>query len=158
MMSRHREHEKELLIWLNSRTIAMTLYSLLGIEVGGAMIVAGGPTLIEQHWGPWSRVILGGLAILGGVLTMLGAILGDRTRRGWWTAIWGTSLMVVWAGAVCAGYAILTVQDGVVFAYPWQMIAPSYGRLYIPLLYQSIVLLILLHVITLLRLGRPPRR
>jgi hypothetical protein len=150
-----REH-REILVWLTSRTIALTLYGVMGAEVGAATLFTGGP-LIGDAW-PWVRIVIGILATIGGLLTIIGGILGDRTERGWWCALIGTSLMASWVGVVGTGYALSVIHTGVFFSWPWNPVPPSLGRLYIPLLYQSIMFLILLHVATLVRLGRPCHR
>lgn len=150
------DHEHEVLVWLTSRTIAMTLYGAMGIEVGAATLAAGGPPIVDD-W-PVTRLIIGLLALIGGLLTVAGSLIGDRREPGWWVALAGTTLMASWMVVVGTAYFLITVRDGIVFSLPWQPVPPSLGRLYIPLLYQSILFLIVLHIVTLLRLGRPSKR
>lgn len=154
-MSSERER-REMLVWLTSRTIALTLYGVMGAEVGAATLFTGGPP-IGDAW-PWLRVLIGLLAFIGGCLTVAGAIMGDRREPGWWCALVGTILLAAWMVVIGTGYAVFTIENGVTFSWPWHPVPTSLGRLYIPLLYQSILFLIMLHVITLLRLGRPCHR
>lgn len=154
-MSSERER-REILVWLTSRTIALTLYGAMGTEVGAATLATGGPP-IGDAW-PWIRIIVGLLAFVGGLLTILGAIYGDRHEPGWWMALIGTTLMAGWMLIVGTGYALSVIETGVIFSWPWNPVPTTFARLYIPLLYQSILFLITLHIITLVRLGRPCHR
>lgn len=152
-----RDRERELLVWLNSRTVALTLYGLMGIEVGAATVATGAGPLLEDLFGTWIRLVIGGVAFVGGLLTFAGSLKGDRTYCGWWATLLGSFMLATWALGGCVSYAAVTAQTGIDFLWPWEPVSPDVGRLATPLFYQSILLLILLHVVTLLRLGRPDR-
>lgn len=147
--------EREILIWLTSRLVALTLYGVMGIEVGAATLFAGGPPIADDQ--PAIRVSIGVLALVGGLLTVIGSYRSDREQWGWWLTLVGTVLMAGWMAVVGTSYFFVTMHEGILFGWPWDPVRPTLGRLYIPLLYQSIFFLIVLHIITLLRLGRPHR-
>lgn len=152
-----QKHEREILIWLNSRTMALTLYGFLGMQVGLATIFTGTTPLLEQDFGSMIRLLIGGMAVVGGLLTFAGSLKGDRTYCGWWATLLGSSMLCLWAITGFLALVKTAVDVGVGFSWPWIAIDPGLVRLSGVLFYESILWLILLHVITLLRLGQPPR-
>lgn len=152
------DQEREVRIWLTSRTIALALYGWMGIQVGLATMFTGAAAPLEDTTGPLVRVAIGGVALLGGLLTFIGSMVGDRTTGGWCVTLVGSMMLAVWALGGFIAFSIITVQIGVDITYPWRPIDPDLARLATPLFYESILLIILLHVITLIRLGRPSKR
>jgi hypothetical protein len=144
---------------LSSRLSALAIYGVTGILVGIFMALGGAPHLVEVRFGPDIRYLLGALAGVGGVLLAFGAIMdgGALNRRGWWISIIGVITFGLWAIVMAGTYGIIAGQAGFHIARPGVIVPVDAPRPYVPFLYQGFALLALLHVVTLLRLGRPPR-
>lgn len=142
-------------IGLTSRLQALALYGFLGIQVGIAMILTGVTSAVEEHYGPWARVYLGLPALIGGAFTLCGAFKGDRSPAGWWATFVGTNVLGLWCSIMAVVYTISAIVPGVDFGLPGETIEPAGGRLFIPILYLHLAILIGLHAVTLIRLGRP---
>lgn len=142
-------------IGLSSRLQALAIYGFLGVQVGIAMALTGTTIAVEDHFGPWARFWLGITALAGGGLTVIGALIGDRTRCGWWATFIGANVLGVWCSVMAVVYTIAAVVPGVAFGLPGEEIDPLGGRLFIPILYVHLAILLGLHVVTLIRLGRP---
>lgn len=156
-MTELEERSRELTIWLTSRSIALTLYGFLGLQVGLATMLTGTGPLLESQFGPAVRMMIGALAFVGGFLVFAGSIRGDRSRGGWVAALAGSITLAGWAAFGFIASVSVTISAGVDFALPWQGVDPDAARLATPALYESLFLLIMLHVITIIRLGRPKR-
>jgi hypothetical protein len=141
---------------VNSRFIALAIYGMLGILVGLAMTATGAPGRVEEAFGPWIRLILGATAFAGGVMTMIGNIGSTNSRRSWALAFAGLNLLAIWGFTMAGVYFASALKEGFMVAWPWQDLPPDSGRLYVPLLYECLFFLFLLHVVTLVRLR--PRR
>lgn len=137
---------------LASRFIALWIYGTLGILVGLAMITTGAPSKVEDSFGPWTRLVLGLLAFAGGLLTIIGAPDHTRSRGRWVAALVGTTLLSIWGTAMAVSYFLATLHAGFTFAWPWQRISDDSSRLYVPLMYECLFGLFVLHVITLAKL------
>lgn len=143
-------------IGLQSRSLALAIYSALGIEVGSAMIFGGTLAIIESAIGPWARIPFGLVALFGGIAMLLGVLKGDRTPFGWWSALVGAITLVIWGFTLSTIYGIVLIQEGGTLAWPPTIpIDPTVPRLFVPFLYQNLGILLALHVITLIRMGRP---
>lgn len=146
-------------IGLASRHEALMLYGLLGVQVGLAMMFTGAQPPIESSFGLYARVWFGLAALIGGGLVSYGALAGDRTRRGWRACLVGAIIMGSWCTAMAITYTFAIIGSGVHFSWPWDPmpLGPEVGRLFVPFLYQTLALLVGLHVVTLVRMG-PPKR
>lgn len=146
-------------IGLASRTQALTLYGLLGLQVGLAMLFFGAQHPLEEAFTVWARVVFGGMATIGGLLVFAGAAIGDRTQRGWAACLAGALILGAWGTLMAVAYAIATSKTGIHFSWPWDPdpLPAEMGRLFVPALYQTLAILVGLHVVTLVKMGRPRR-
>jgi hypothetical protein len=144
------------LIGLSSRFIALFIYGSLGVVVGLAMAFTGAPQAIEESFGTWTRVALGGSAVIGGVLLLLGNLKSAESRWAWVACLLGTIFLALWATTLAITYFASTVDDGFAFVMPGEAVPEGKARLYIPLLYEHLFALFILHLVVLARL-RPPR-
>lgn len=145
------------LIGLESRTQALFIYGVTALGVGLAMFFTGVPGDVEQYLGAVARGYFGGPLSVAGIALIAGSFVANEHRWAWWSALVGFSVFTIWAVAMATAYAIIAIERGVEFAWPWDVIDPEMGRLYITVFYQGVACLTLMHIVTLLRLGRPPR-
>lgn len=148
---------KQAVVWLASRTTALAFYGLLGLEVGIAMMLGGAPATVEEHFGPWIRYALGAPATLGGILLLASVVMGDRTLRGWWSALAGTATMTMWGLAMSVTFVATALENGIELLGFNDVATLGVSRLYVPLVYHNLFLLLALHLVTIVRLGRPKR-
>lgn len=145
------------LIGLESRTQALFAYGALALFVGVLMAVSGAPTAVEAKFGTLIRLELGIPLAIGGALVTVSSSLAGERRWAWWSALLGMILLTLWCLAMTVAYTIGGLDQGFVVAGPMTEIPIDRARAYVPFLYQGLMVLALLHVITFLRMGRPPR-
>ena len=149
------EQIKRVTIGLASRIQALVIYGLTGIGIGLLMIATGGPSAIEDISGPVARIIFGTPVLIAGILTLLGSVNHATTLRAWWSAMIGTSLFCAWATAVAVMLIVAAAHEGVTVGPPWNAIPYHNVRPYAVVLFEGYSALLLLHAITLARLGKP---
>lgn len=145
------------LIGLESRTQAMFIYGVTAIGIGLAMFFTGVPSDLEAEYGPWVRAYLGFPLSVGGVLLVAGSFLANERRWAWWSGLIGFCIFTLWALTMAIVYVQIAARHGVQIQWPWDGVDPDSGRLYITVFYQGVMTLTGMHVVTLIKMGRPPR-
>lgn len=152
-----RAYER-IMLELTNRTAMMTVHGTLLFLVGLTMAVTGAPAPIEAAWGPWSRVFIGGAAIIIGIIILFGTIETDNHPAGWKALLAGFSLGVLWHLGVSTAYAIAAIQARMAVLVPGEDLSSTItNRGYIPLIYLGYFLLTGIHLRTVWKLGPPPR-
>lgn len=146
------------LIGLSSRTQALFIYGATALGVSLAMLSSGVPGDLEVAMGPTVRLWLGLPLLVAGLLIISGSFVANERRWAWWSAVVGFVLFTIWATTMAVAYAGIGLERGVDWALPWTQIDPESGRMYIPVFYQGVSMLTGMHVVTFIRLGRPPVR
>lgn len=145
------------LIGLQSRTMALFIYGAMALGTGLTMAVTGAPWGVENHFGTEIRLWLGLPLAVGGIFVIVGSFLANERRWAWWCALIGMAVFMLWALAMTISYTIAGLEQGFAAALPMSEIAQDRARAYVPVFYQGVMLLAGMHVVTFLRLGRPPR-
>lgn len=141
---------------LVSRKLMIMIMALTAVLTGITIILTGAPNFIEEWFSPWSRYFVGGAAFLAGLVTSIGGMVGDRTRPGWWTQVFGLALMSLWNLGMCAAYLGIVVVQGTTIVGPGEPLAAGVtGRGYVPVLYLGLAAVVLMPLVTMLRLRRP---
>jgi hypothetical protein len=142
---------------LANRHLLILIHGLLLFEIGIAMLLTGAPDFASEWFGPHARLWLGGGAIIPGAVVIVGAWLTDERRSGYWLQCVGLAGVGIWHSVMVALYGFYAFKSGVPILSFGEVNVPGSARLYIPLVYLNIMLLATVHLVTLLRLGRPPR-
>lgn len=142
---------------LGNRHVLILIHGLLLFEVGIVMFLTGAPDFAGQWFGPHARLALGAGAAIPGLVLIIGAWLSDESSRGYWMQVGGLLGVVLWHMTMCVLYAAYAVKTGVPLLGFDELNRPGSARLYVPLIYANIFSLAMVHLVTLLRLGRPPR-
>lgn len=142
---------------LGNRHVLVLLHGLLLVEVGIAMVLFGTPDFFTEWYGGHARLIFGFGAIAPGATLILGSFISDEVRLGYYLQIFGLLGVITWEFAMAASYAVLAWTAGfdVIPLSDTTTINPS--RPYVSLIYLNILSLATVHLVTLLRLGKPPR-
>jgi hypothetical protein len=143
---------------LVTRKFMVILLGLTAAWVGLAIMVTGAPSFIEDWFSPWSRFYVGGVAEAAGLTVVLGGMVGDLRRSGWWTQVTGLALLVLWYAGLGASYAVLVFQQGVDIVGPGEHLpSTESGRAYVPMVYLGLMLMTATPLVTMLRIGRPTK-
>jgi hypothetical protein len=152
-----RAHER-IVLELRNRTMLQTLHALFGILVGTTMVLTGGPDPIENTFGPWARLILGGGLAIVGVVILIGSALTDNSWWGWAALAGGFVALTSWHSILCVSYAKAALSTPVLILGLGDSIVDGVGyRAYIPFVYFILACFALVQAVTLIRLGPPPR-
>jgi hypothetical protein len=143
---------------LANRHVLILLHGLLLFEIGIVMILTGAPDFFGQWFGPHARLWLGGGAAIPGLLLIVGAWITDERERGYWLQVAAFVGVVVWHFTMSLFYGIYAFKSGAVHVLGLNDVNQAgSARPYVPLVYTNILLLAMVHLVTLIRLGRPPR-
>lgn len=158
----HSELEKRayerIMLELTARTAMMFVHGAMLAMIGLTMVVTGAPSPIEAAWGPWSRIALGGAALVIGAVILFGAAETDNDPAGWRALMLGFGGGMLWHAVLAGSYAVAAYQTQMAFLLPGETLSASVtSRGYIPLIYLGYVLLTALHFRTVWKLGPPPR-
>lgn len=160
------EHASELekrayervLLELTNRSLIMGIHGALLVLVGMTMAITGAPAPIEATFGPWSRIMLGGAAVLTGLTILLGSALTDNLLGGWLAQVTGFATGLFWHLAIAVTYTIAAAEVPMATLDPGQVLASDVtNRGYIPLIYLGYVALTAVNLRTVWKLGPPPR-
>lgn len=126
--------------------------------LGLMMALTGAPAPTEAWYGPWSRLVVGGIGLLTGMVLLVGVALTDDVRRGYWALLGATAAGALWHLGLSATYAYAAITTRMDLLFPGEPLSTAVtNRGYIPFVYLGLCLLINTHLWTLVRLGRPPR-
>lgn len=143
---------------LLTRHFMVMVLALIGVWTGIAMILTGAPAFIETWFSPWSRYLIGGSALVAGMLTVGGGFVGEERRCGWWAQAIGLSGMTLWYAGMSVAYVGLTIHEGWEIVGPGQALSPGdTGRGYVPFIYLGLMLMTATPLVTMVRLRRPGR-
>lgn len=143
---------------LVTRRLSIMMLGVLTVLVGGVMMMTGAPAFIEDWFSPWSRMVLGILAFLPGLMVAIGGIFDDRHPCAWWLHMLGLGGIAAWFAFMCGAYTVLVFQQGIAFAQVGQSLTSEQaGRAYVPLVYLVLFFLALIPLVTMIRVGRPGR-
>jgi len=149
---------KRIVLELQNRIGMLCVHGGILLMIGMMMILTGAPAPAEDWWGPTARLALGGAAMIGGAVLLVGTALGDDSRRGWSMMVVGSVLAGLWHLGLTFTYAYAAATARMEILSPGEPLSEAVtSRGYIPLVYFGYVLLVLIHSITLVRLGPPPR-
>lgn len=152
-----RAYER-IMLELTNRTAMMTVHGTMLILIGLTMAITGSPAPIELAWGPWSRVAIGGAAVVIGSGILVGAALTDNSPTGWRALLVGFGLGMLWHLGISVAYVVAVAQTRMAVLAPGEVLDSGItNRGYIPLVYLGYVLLTAIHLRTVRRLGPPPR-
>jgi hypothetical protein len=153
-----RERIRRATIALSSRYTALAIYGFMALFIGGLMATTGGVGVVEDRFGPMSRVILGVPLAVAGVTLVIASFLGDERLWAWRAAVAGTALFGLWALALTITYINLGLDDGFVIAWPNERVSRLSARAYAVPLFGGLAVLQGLHLVTMLAIGRPLKR
>lgn len=142
---------------LGNRHVLVMLQGLLILEVGIAMVLFGVPGFFSEWYGDHARLWFGFGAIIPGAILVYGVHVTDERRLGYYLQIIGLSGVVLWELAMAVSYAVLAWRTGFDVIPLWASDVENASRPYVSLVYLNILMLALVHLVTLLRLGKPPR-
>lgn len=143
---------------LTARTGMMMVHGVMLTLIGLAMVLTGAPAPIEASWGPWSRLAIGGAAIVIGLTILVGASETDNEPVGWWALLLGFGSGVLWHLGLATAYAASAYQSRMALLAPGELLDSTItSRGYIPLVYVGYFLLTAIHLRTVWKLGPPPR-
>ena len=149
--------EDPLIVRLRARNRLLLAHALIGIEVGLFMIAMGAPTVVEEAFGPWSRVVLGLQALLPSVVTLVGLAIGMNSVIGRRTVLAGLAGQITWHLAMAAALIYSIVEKSHVLALgqplPEGALA-GYGFW----VYLNLALLVGVHVAEIIRTELADRR
>lgn len=149
---------KRIVLELQNRAAMLAIHGGILVGIGLMMMLTGGPAPSEAWFGPWSRLLLGGAAVFGGGVLLVGVARGDDDRPGWYAMVVGVILACLWHLGLAGTYVYAVATEHLVLLSPGEALDPWItSRGYIPLVYLGYVLLTIVHATTLLRLGPPPR-
>ena len=153
-----RRAYERIVLELTARTWMMVVHGVILILVGLTMSVTGSPAPIEAAWGPWSRTLIGGAAMVIGSIILVGAARTDNDGAGWKALLAGFGAGMLWHLGLSAAYAVAAIRAEMAILMPGEILDASVtNRGYIPLIYLGYVLLTGIHLRTVWKLGPPPR-
>jgi hypothetical protein len=145
-------------IELATRKLIVMMLGVMTVLVGAVTIMTGAPAFIEDVFSPWSRVVLGALAFIPGLIVAITNTFNDRTRCIWWLQLFGLSGIAAWFAFMCGSYTWYTLAQGITFVRIGQPLdSEQAGRAYVPLIYLVLLIMSLIPLITMIRVGRPTR-
>lgn len=145
--------ESPVLFELTRRYVLLAIHGVFGVEVGLAMLFTGAPAELERIWGPTTRLTLGLWSLIPGILILTGITLGPRFR-GWCCMLVGTIGLGIWEVIMAATYTWVAVRERFVLVEPGAQIhGDGGGRAYIPFVYLTLLLLLMVHTFALLKEG-----
>lgn len=144
---------------LVTRRMSIQLLGVMTTLVGAVTMMTGAPSFIEDAFSPWSRVLLGALAFLPGLLVAIGGSFDDRRWCVWWLQVFGLLGVAAWFALMCGTYVWYTFDVvGIDFLKIGQPLAShDQGRAYVPLIYLVLFTMTLVPLITMLRIGQPEK-
>lgn len=138
---------------LRVRNRLLLAHSLICIEVGIFMILTGAPVAIEETFGPWARVALGGQAILPGIVVLIGLALGLGSTRGRWVTVIGLLGQATWHAIMMASLTLSVVQKSEVLALG-EPLRPGGMSAYPAWIYMNLALLVIIHIVDIVKSER----
>jgi hypothetical protein len=156
---RQAERAKQrIVLELENRTMMLCIHGFILLVLGLMMALTGAPAPTEAWYGPWSRLVVGGIGILIGLTILVGVALTDESPRGYVSQVVGTLLAALWHLGLSSTYAFAAITERMELLAPGEPLSVTVtNRGYIPFVYLGYVMLISLHARTLIKLGRPPR-
>lgn len=143
---------------LENRAGMLCVHGGILLMIGLMMALTGAPAPTEDWFGPWSRLAMGGFAMASGAVLLWGVAAGDERKGGWLAMTLGTGGACWWHVGLTATYAYAAIVGRMEILAPGEPLSEAItSRGYIPLVYLGYVLLLMIHNVTLLRLGPPPR-
>lgn len=150
--------KRRIVLELENRTLMLCVHGGVLLILGMMMALTGAPAPTEAWYGPWSRVIIGGLGMLIGSVSLIGVALTDDSRRGYVALLVGTITAGFWHFGLSATYAYAAATQRMELLAPGEPLSSAItNRGYIPFVYLGLTLLVTIHAVTLARLGPPPR-
>lgn len=150
--------QHRIVLELQNRIGMMCVHGGILLMIGMMMILTGAPAPAEGWWGPYARLVLGGAAMIGGSVLLIGTARGDDSWWGWAMMTIGSALAAAWHVGLTATYTYAAATERMVILAVGETLGETVtSRGYIPLVYLGYVLLVLIHCVTLVRLGPPPR-
>lgn len=150
--------QHRIVLELQNRIGMLCVHGGILLMIGLMMILTGAPAPAEDWWGPWARLLLGGLALAAGGTLLVGVAVSDETRGGWLAMVFGTLTACLWHVGLTLTYTYAAATEKMQILAPGEPLSEAVtSRGYIPLVYLGYVLLVLIHHVTLVRLGPPPR-
>lgn len=150
--------QHRIVLELQNRIGMLCVHGGILLMIGMMMILTGAPAPTEGWWGPWSRLVLGGAAMAGGMTLLVGTARSDDSWGGWMMMTVGSALGALWHVGLTATYSYAATTEKMQILSPGEPLSEAVtSRGYIPLVYLGYVLLVLIHFVTLVRLGPPPR-
>lgn len=141
---------------LVSRKLMIMMLAVTAVLTGAAIVLTGAPNFIEGWFSPWSRYFLGGISFVAGLVTAIGGLVGDDTRKGWWTQVLGLAAMALWHAGMAVAYTGIVIVQGAGFVGPGEPLPLGVtGRGYVPFLYVGLTIVVVVPLVTMLRLRRP---
>lgn len=127
------------------RGVRISLLAVNGWKcvVAGALILfTGGLPTVDALVGNWSRIALGSLAFLAGLVLLVGTYGPSRPGR-IETIMAGLGLVGLWdALMMLAVIWTLGIAGGVAWSMPWQPISTEHPRPYVVALYLALTVMI----------------
>ena len=125
------------------------IHAGMKVALGVLILFTGGLHSLETALGIWTRPLLGGWALLGGLV--LAASLARRNRR----CLLGLLLIGVWDLAFTGAILVSLVVTGAAWSWPWTHADPITPRPYVAVIYVGLALMIWgVHIPAALRIRR----
>lgn len=137
---------------LENRFKLLLCHGILASTGGLLMLLFGTSQIYEDLVGPWSRLILGALALVAGLLVVTGLIVD---RFAWWVIAAGMVGLTAWYVAMTLGFAGTVIVDPPQLSWPWSPapeIPPT--RPYIAVVYGGLSMSGIIHLHTIRRVRR----
>ena len=143
---------------LATRKLIIMMLGVMTVLVGAMTIMTGAPAFIEDWFSPWSRVVLGLLAFVPGLMVSIGGAFDDSAWCVWWIQIFGLAGVAAWYAAMAGAYTGLVIRDGPGFVKIGHHLASAdAGRAYVPLIYIVLFIITAIPLVTMFRIGKPDK-
>lgn len=132
-----------------ARVDLLHIHAGMKVSMGVLILFTGGLRSVETALGIWTRPLLGGWALLGGLV--LGVSLARRNRR----CLLGLLLIGVWDLAFTGAILVSLVVTGAAWTWPWIHTPIATPRPYVAVVYVGLASMIwLVHIPAALRVRR----
>lgn len=135
---------------LRVRNRLLLAHALIGVEVGLFMMLMGAPTVVEETFGPWARMVLGAQALLPAGVTLAGLAIGMQSVRGRRTVLAGLLGQLTWHVAMAA-VLIYSITEKSQVLLPGQPMPEGNLAGYAFWVYLNLALLVTVHILDIVR-------
>jgi len=122
-----------------TRMHLLRLHGWKAIIIGWLMFWTGGPSQLEVTVGPWTRLVLGGMAFFAGVLLLSGL---NREKTGYTREAVGIFAIGLWDAAMMLAVAFSMSVRGVHLYWPGQTVPLTAPRPYGAVLYLALTMMV----------------